>query len=170
MLFAYFDHNKSNAYTLLAVMADLLRQILLRGPRSQESLNYLEQKRQRGSSLNLSLVLDVFTAELRMYRSVFMVVDAMDEATLDVRRRLLDGLLPLVETLPFNILVTSRDTLDMREALQHFPRVEIKAHDDDMRIHIRHFIAETPRLSSVFTTPRIIEEVADKIIGKTNKM
>jgi hypothetical protein len=96
-----------------------------------------------------------------MYSKAFIVVDALDESTEDhgIRATLLKALRSLPGTV--NLMFTSRDLLSIARQFQGTKRLDIQAHDGDLRKYVEGRIASLPRRHLIDLQVMIQEKIVE---------
>ena len=104
-------------------------------------------------------------SEIGAYSKVFIVIDALDECPKDngTRLNLLKTLRSLVGTV--NLMVTSRDLSSIAREFQGMKRLEIRAHDQDVRRYIEGRIARAPRQHLKALQENIVNKIVENVRG-----
>lgn len=110
-------------------MSSLLRQLVQSHPTISKTVKELYSCHQH-SHPTLRQFEEALKIEMRSYSKVFVIVDALDECTDDATRT---ALLTTLKDLPVNFFVTSRYSLTIEEKFDGVKRLDIRAHDDDVR-------------------------------------
>ena len=104
-----------------------------------------------------------------MYKRVYVVLDALDECTDDVRWQLMEVLREIEP--PVHLLVTSRDLNSIEEELQDFERLDIKANKADLELFIDHHIQKNKNLQKmVQKSPKIGEDIKVAVVTTAEDM
>jgi hypothetical protein len=106
--------------------------------------------------------------EIRSYSKVFVIVDALDECTDDATRT---ALLATLKDLPVNLFVTSRYSLTIEEKFDGVKRLDIRAHDNDVRRYVEKRISREDRLSRhVKADPSLQDDIINKVVDSAKGM
>jgi hypothetical protein len=126
--------------------------------------------RSRGTALRLQEISDELASTVDRLHRVFIVVDALDEASESDTRSVL--LAELRQLLPrANILVTSRPLDDIRAEFHDSLQLEIAANIDDIARYIKARIQQEGRLRRhVERDPSLENIIVQEVSSKTRKM
>jgi len=95
-------------------------------------------------------------------------VDALDECTDDATRT---ALLTTLKDLPINLFVTSRYSLTIEEKFDGVKRLDIRAHDDDVRRYVEKRIFREDRLARhVKADPSLQDDIVNKVVDSAKGM
>lgn len=102
-----------------------------------------------------SFIQDLVQAEIRQYKGVFIVIDALDECSDENNTR--GFLLDALQKLPVNVqlLLTSRRSINI---LQHFPdckNLAVSAHNEDVKHYVK---SRLPHLDDFVKRDPILQE------------
>lgn len=102
------------------------------------------------------------------YEEVFLVVDALDECSDEIRWRLIEVLEKLQNT---RLIITSRFFDVIEEDLHNFERFEIKAHRADIELFINRQIEKNKNLRRmVEKAPKIREDIMEGVVQTAQDM
>ncbi|XXG98946.1 hypothetical protein Hte_005279 [Hypoxylon texense] len=152
------------------LLGSLLRQFQTEGDPHPEVLQKFREYRQRGkfnSSPQKPSLDDIklMLSEVSANKTVFVVVDALDEFNIESRGLLLQHIKDIESSV--KILVTSRVLEHLKRLQVGFKTGEIKAHVDDMDKYIEHEINFSPSLMSF---PTLHEEIKTQVKRKSEQM
>ncbi|KAH8880540.1 ankyrin, partial [Thozetella sp. PMI_491] len=124
----------------------------------------------RGTTLTLREISDELNTTVERFSKVFIVVDALDEASeFETRDVLLDELQKLLPTV--SILVTSRPLDVIKTMFHECPKLEIKAEIEDVEKYIRAHIQLEGRLRRhVENDPSLGDVIVKEVSSRTRKM
>jgi hypothetical protein len=106
--------------------------------------------------------------EIRSYSKVFVVVDALDECVDDETRMVL---LTALKDLPVNLFVTSRYSLTTERKFDGAERLDIRAHDNDVRRYVENRILCEDRLARhVKADPSLQDDIINKVVDSAKGM
>ena len=168
VIYAYCYYRERSQQSLISFLGCLLKQLLsLRNPISAEfkALHEAYQRHHRSGILNE--ISSLFRAELRRYRKVFIIVDALDEYSDNQE----DCKLMLAELEQLrgysNIMLTSRFVTPYINAFRGASRVTITAKDRDVRKSLESQIATLPRFvkANLELQELIIETITEAVEG-----
>lgn len=131
---------------------------------------YKHHSRERTRPL-LAEYIRLLQAHIQRFSRVFIVVDALDECSEDdgVRNLFLAQLLRLLPNI--RLLVTSREITSLGQAFDGATRLEIRAHDEDVRTYLQVRVEEQALLRShIMDDPSLKDTIIDNIIDKANGM
>ncbi|KAF3801944.1 hypothetical protein GCG54_00015166 [Colletotrichum gloeosporioides] len=144
----YCDYGSQAIQTLDEVERSIFHQILDGMPRLPQEIYDLHQKTKDGFSPLLSDLHGIFRSSSIEIGTIFVVLDALDEATEDVQ----NGLIARISRLPFadvRLLCISRPSTKLERKFQSHPHIQIRASDADITTFVRHRISDSPRLHDV---------------------
>jgi hypothetical protein len=133
-------------------------------------IKFKQQYATRGTKPTADDLRRVLFSVLAELSTTYIVVDALDECSVDggTRSQLLEHLRALQHKTDLRLLITSRHIPDIVEKFKKNPRIEIRAHDGD----IRSFIA-----GQLFRLPRCVQRdselqgmIQEKITGAIDGM
>lgn len=88
---------------------------------------------------------EIFDSVAEGYQHIYIVVDAIDECSEQVRNVVIPGLKALPDNV--SILITTRPINEITRSFPLGPKLEIRANDLDLTKYIRSRIASNPRLA-----------------------
>lgn len=144
MTFVYCNYNESRSPATYIRLA--IKQLCRRMPRLPVALDEVYEKHFRNCSQPSHKELrDAFLAIVQQFNSVFLVLDALDECTLEQRIGLYEFFSGVLVTSAgqgiVKLFVTSRRGSDIERAFlqQSFPTIEIEAAkvDSDIEIYVK---------------------------------
>lgn len=98
-----------------------------------------------------------------LYKRIYLVLDALDECTDDIRWELIEKLREIEPRV--HLLVTSRDLDSIEEELQDFEQLEIKANKADLELFIDHHIQKNKNLQKIVQrSPTIREDIKVAVV------
>ncbi|CAI0646899.1 unnamed protein product [Colletotrichum noveboracense] len=122
----------------------------------------LFHSRQRGShTIGTADAVRMLLDMAKSQRSLYIVLDALDECNQGRRRKLLQVVHQLAQCQSIKLLITSRrHTPDIEASLGTYPQISIQAHDTDLKIYMQHLISEKDEYEI------IDEDFANRIINQ----
>lgn len=171
MAYVYCDYKDQAAQTASNLIACLARQIVGRPqvlPQPLVALHKkLEQQNRRPSFDELK---ELLTALCKHYAKIYILVDALDECEAVLERRLL---LPVLRSLPSRttrLFVTSRpNNEDICQSFGKQSRIDIVAHDSDLRLYIMERMEERGDFVDRLT-PELKENITSTISAGASGM
>jgi hypothetical protein len=142
----YCNYKEQAVQTVPNLVSSLLKQMVQgRNLLSDNIKSFYKHHQDQDTHPTLDEYLKALGSEIGMYSKVFIVVDALDESTEDhgIRAKLLRALRTLPGTV--NLMFTSRDLSSIARQLQGTQRLNIRAHDQDLRTYVQGRIACLPR-------------------------
>ena len=149
-------------------MANLVKQIVQQKQTVSTELTVRYKDRERGRPTFAELAA-LFSQEIGHFSKVFVVIDALDETSEheDIRRLVLSEL----QSLPVNLLVTSRYEKAIEQRLEKAERLEIVATAADVQTYVKARIPFEHLLARhVQADPTLEETIVNKIIEKSQGM
>ena len=166
----FCDHKQAAMQTPVNIIADLLRQLLCRGIRSQDTKELYKSHIRRGTRPSLDQLSKMLQSEISTYSKVYVILDGLDECPQDedsTRARLLEELRALQPNSPrpscstpfktyefqsaedtgVNLMVTSRYLDNIAQDLGEAATLEISASANDVRTYINARISRSVQLS-----------------------
>jgi len=141
--FFYFDFNDDSKQDLLSMLRSLLLQLSNQLPGGHDELEKLRSRYSNGLP-PIPLLLDYLQYIIKLYKDVYIIIDAIDESPKSTARELvLDTLCEMRKwsIRGFHLLVTSRDEPDIREALEASPEEDILIKNSGVEKDIAEFIS-----------------------------
>ncbi|KAF6812719.1 hypothetical protein CSOJ01_05015 [Colletotrichum sojae] len=151
-VYVYFDYRRQHEQTLSNTLSSLLQQLLqIRDAVSNESRDL--HKDCKATRLNPSDedYLRILKSEMAAFRTVYMVVDALDECLDDIQTRTLNGFMRACRELPQQVqmLFTSRNLVKFDKLVEPDDKLEIVADDHDIKAYLVKFIKSHNDLNRV---------------------
>ena len=146
VIYAYCYYKERSQQSLLNILGGLLKQLLsLRKTVPADVKALYEVCRRHHRNRTLTEISSLFRAELKRYRKVFIIVDALDEYS--ENQKDCDSMLAELEQLReySNMMLTSRFVAPYIDAFSAASRVTIVAKDRDVRRYLESQIATLPR-------------------------
>lgn len=170
MTYIYCNYKQQTEQSVLNLITSLLKQLVQDDCAAYGDVKCLyDRHKVLGTRPTLDEFLHAFRLAAERYSKMFIVVDALDECSYGIRRRLLTALRTLTSTA--NLLVTSRDLSSIAEEFQGATRLDIYASDDDVRRYIERRIPHESRLAKhVEGQPVLQEEIVRRILENVQGM
>lgn len=148
-------------------MSSLLRQLVQSHPTISKTVDQFYSSHEL-SHPTLYEFKEALQIEIRRYSKVFVVVDALDECVDDETRT---ALLATLKDLPVNLFVTSRYSLTTEKKFDGAERLDIRAHDNDVRRYVENRILREDRLARhVKADPSLQDDITNKVVDSTKGM
>jgi ankyrin repeat protein len=167
--YLYCDFRQNDKQRVEDLLASLLRQLSQCQPslpQEVRSLTHRHKKKQtRPSQDDLLRTLQSLAA---MYSRVFIIVDALDELTMECRVSFLPNLLALQAICGANLFVTSRFIPEIVEYFTRSTLLEIRASEHDVRRYIDAYVSHLP--SFVRRSMDLQEEIKSRIVNAVDGM
>ncbi|KAJ7577718.1 hypothetical protein C8J56DRAFT_1031374 [Mycena floridula] len=106
----FFDYNTSSSQNIANIFGSVLRQLLI-NPSSSPGLPnslYRSFKSEQSCPNSLNALAEALQAQIQLYSHVHLVVDALDECSLDIRDDFISTIRSLTELGHLSVLITSR--------------------------------------------------------------
>ena len=144
LAFVYCNY-ANRTRTCVSMLSEMIRHLLVQRPKSLPLIQAMFDKhRARGSRPRLTEIFSCFQDVASTFSRIYIVVDALDECTEEIREELittLNGLPPNV-----SILVTSRPIDIIGSDLQEPTRLDISADQDDIVKYVQDRVQSSSRL------------------------
>ena len=143
---SYRDQEEQSAKNLIG---SLLRQVAHRKrPLSDDVMALYHHHTLKGSRPTITELSNLLNSEITRLSEVFILVDAMDECSVNnyTREELLTALQRLLEMPNIRLMITSRPVASINTYLQGMAHLEIRAADEDIRKYIEDRIPKERRL------------------------
>ena len=166
VLCVYCNYKDQIEQTVSNLVASLLKQIVQDLRACVDSVKPLYTRHENQDTRpTLDEFTQAFEAAIGAYSKVFIVVDALDECREDdaTRAKFLRVLRSLPENV--NLMVTSRNLPSIARDFDGIERLNIRAHDEDIRMYIEGRIALAPRHLKALQ-----ETIANKIVENAKGM
>ena len=166
MYLKYTDHQQT--------LENILGSFLVQLAQDHEPLplflrDLYERHRAYGTSPTLSDLSIALSDISNLYQRIYVILDALDECTDDVRWELMEKLREIEPEV--HLLVTSRDLDSIEEELHEFQRLEIKANKADMELFIDHHIQKNKNLRRIVQkSPTMSDDIKVAVVTTAEDM
>ncbi|EGN91697.1 hypothetical protein SERLA73DRAFT_66977, partial [Serpula lacrymans var. lacrymans S7.3] len=168
VVYAYCRYKDRSRQTVCNLIASLLKQLVQDFPLTFDRIkDEFKRHREQDFHPTLSEVRDTLIKEIKQYSQVFIVVDALDEVSEDDDTR--SEMMHCLQSLGGSLLVTSRDMSSIKEAFHEALRMDIRAHEDDVRNYITDRIRLWTRLNGLLSGA-FREEVLELLVTEGQGM
>ncbi|KAK6430789.1 hypothetical protein LTR95_013053 [Oleoguttula sp. CCFEE 5521] len=166
---AYLKYNDSSQ-TLENILGSLLRQLQEGHQMMEQALLDLHKKHTFSKTTPYPDELSCVLARIsESFQDVFIIVDALDECSDDVRWGILDGLRNLAPQV--HLLLTSRPIDSIEEELEDFVHLPIKANRADLELFIDQHIEKNRHLKRICArSPALRADMKDAVISTAKDM
>lgn len=168
----YCDYNEFNQQSTSKYIASLLQQLLQkRSFVPVEVKKAYETHNKRQSYPSLPEYVELLQTQMQAFSRVYVIIDALDECTQanDVRDDLLEGVMMLPTCA--SIMITSRYIPDIEIQLENALRLDIRAHDEDVYLHVvGRLTAEKNWARRIRLDSRLQSNIARSVVEKTHGM
>ena len=161
----FCNYRDGAAQTAEIFMANLVKQIAQQKRTTSTELTARYKERERGRPTFTELA-TLFSQEIGHFSKVFVVIDALDETSEreDIRRLVLSEL----QTLPVNLLVTSRYEKSIEQRFGKAERLDIWATAADVQTYVKARIPSEHLLARhIQADPTLEETIVNKIVEKS---
>jgi hypothetical protein len=157
-----FDYQSSKNMILPQLMEFMLKQLLYHRALSSTTEKLLRYRAKPPSRPNESEILTLLQEEIRTYTRVFLVLDALDESPGEMGMSICHFIL---DNLPNNVslLCTSRDIPETTRSFDGEMRMDIIAHDSDLRVYLHSYFQLAPKLRALI--PRVVPALNEEAIS-----
>ncbi|KAJ7576491.1 ankyrin repeat-containing domain protein [Mycena floridula] len=168
----FFDYKTSSSQSVTDIFGSVIRQLLIDCsdiPNSLKSLHTSFQSR-KSRTTSLDAMAAALQSQIQLYSRVYLVVDALDECSVDIRDDFTSTIRSLTESGHLSVLITSRDIPTIAQEFTNETRFDVRAHDDDVLSYIRYRIRRESRLKTMIKRdatlePEIVTRVTKKAAG-----
>lgn len=166
----YCNYKERERQTLVNLLAGIWRQLVQSSPTLLNDAKLIYKTHQeRDTQLSLWEIEKILQAEVQRLSRVFVVVDALDEASDSENSALLRSLRKLASKA--NFLFTSRPLDTIKANIGECPRIEVKAVSGDVAKYVRGRIAVEGRLSRyVAKDPALGDMIVSRVSLNARKM
>ena len=166
----YCNFKDANTQTPENLLAALCQQLVGDSETLPESMETLYRDHDnKGTRPTVQEILKVLQEILKKPKSTYVIVDALDECTAEVRSFLIRELNALRTKI--RLLVTTRPIDKIVEEFQDGFIIDISASEGDLRRYITSRIASSGKLSNLLQGHVILAtDINDRIISKANGM
>lgn len=168
MAYVYFDYKEQDQQRPLRVLASLVKQLACRVPAPHlpteiEALYDNLSKEKKNPTLEQLYTTLIATS--RSFERVFFVFDALDECDEENQRMELLPLLHRMGNDNINVFLTSRKyPEDIQDSLGDGPRIELAAHEQDIRKYVEERINQYPRAKRLFRQGKCKETIISGLV------
>lgn len=144
--YIYCNFRKQATQSIDDLMVSLVKQLTQCQTSLPTSVEYLHDKHKKTQTRpSLDEILDLLRDVVKIYRRLFIVVDALDECRVfdDTRARFLSELFNLQTLHGVNIFATSRNIPQIIDQFDGSMSLEIRAHDEDVLQYLNGRIAQS---------------------------
>ena len=156
--------------TLNNILASVLRQLVEEQEVIPDFLqSAYEHHCDNNASPTLQSIKDILKAIVLLYAKVFMIVDGLDECSEDIRWALTEQLRDMPGTV--YVMITSRVLDSIREELEDFVQMEIKAHKSDIELFIDRQIRKNRNLRKIVQkNPAMRQDIKEGVVKTAENM
>ncbi|EPS35673.1 hypothetical protein H072_10925 [Dactylellina haptotyla CBS 200.50] len=137
--YMYCNFKRKEDQDLDSVLRSLLRQLLQgRSSLPQPLMELFKECKRKKRRASFDEIVTTFHLVTAIYTKVFIVIDALDEWTesVETRGRFLTEIFKLHNKCDMNIFATSRFIPEVTDRFKCYPKLEIQAHEDDIRSYL----------------------------------
>ena len=166
-----FFNYKEQEQTFINLISSLLRQLMQQEGKIPEDIIGLHRSHSnKGTRPSVAEYSKLLQSKVMALSTVFIIVDALDEC--DEGKTRVGFLAELRNLLPhIRLLVTSRPLVSIERSFEDDARLEIRAHDEDVKRYLRARIQKEPRLiQHVKADPTLEEQIITIITEKAQGM
>jgi hypothetical protein len=154
LAYYYFDFSRSEKQTVSGLLQSLILQLCREQPILPGAIESLyENCHNRVDTPEETLLMEAFLAVVKEMRSVYVIIDALDECPERERGQFFELVTDKIggRSEHFNPLVTSRKELDIMQAFNgiahHEVCIQSSSVEADVRLHVQKFISRNKRLN-----------------------
>jgi Cdc6-like AAA superfamily ATPase len=168
----YCSYKSRTDQTVVSLFSVLLRQ-LMQGDKPRV-IELVEQLHKRHTSQKTRPtaqdIIEILRATIMEFSTVCFVIDALDECSADdgTRRRFVKDLEALQSDTDLRLMITSRNIPEVVDSFTNALKVEVWAHDEDVKDYLAGQLDRLPRC--VQKDAELQKEVQEKIAGAIDGM
>jgi hypothetical protein len=166
--FSYKEQGSQGPSNILGSLIKQLYQQLPQPPQLPPHLKNLTSDRRTASKEDFfSALAEASTS----FSRIFLVFDALDECDRETQRETLLPMLHRMRKNGFRIFMTSRRYADdIEDSFRNAPRIEIIAHDDDIKSYIYERIDAYPSAKRMIQDSKLEDEVFSRLVKAAGGM
>lgn len=166
----YCDYRDSSTHNVLLFIASLLKQILQNTRPLPSSVKDLYNSHGKGkSSITLVEARELLKIFVAVQERCFVVVDALDECTDEIREQLVNELTSLKPSI--SLLVTSRPILSIENKFTEATIIPIVPNKNDVEIYIDQRLETETKLHKIVETDLLLQqEIRSTLVAKNQGM
>ena len=166
----YCDYRDSSTHSVLLFIASLLKQILQNIRPLPSSVKDLYHSHGNGkNSITLAEARELLKNIVAVQERCFVVVDALDECSDEIREQLVNELVSLKPSI--SLLVTSRPVLSIETMFREATIIPIVPNENDLKIYIDRRLEIETKLHKIVQTDLLLQqEIKDTLIAKNQGM
>lgn len=170
VVMVYLSYYEQETQTLTNLLGSILAQILHKLPCILEELQDLYRDyRETGRKMSSSEHLEYIRFIIEKLSKVFIVIDALDECSENVRRPFLENILSLQPKV--QLFFTSRCVTSITADLKDLEPLEISAKGDDMKQYLSKRLLEEKQLHRIVLADLCLEQsLVTTIIKRSHGM
>ncbi|KAH8658346.1 nucleoside phosphorylase domain-containing protein, partial [Xylariales sp. PMI_506] len=145
--YIYFNYTRQDEQAIEDVLASLVKQLLMaQSPLPKVVHDLYDQHSKKRTRPLADELIQTLQSVIAMFSKVFIVIDALDEcqSSNGHRSKFISEMLMLQAKTRANLFVTSRFDAETEQRFKKFPRLEIRASDEDIRSYIDDSMARFP--------------------------
>ncbi|KAJ7576469.1 ankyrin repeat-containing domain protein [Mycena floridula] len=166
----FFDYHTSSSQTVAEIFGSVIQQLLIDSSSISESLKSLHTTFKSGQSrpTSLSTLVEALEAQIQLYSYVYLVVDALNECSINIRDDFISTIQSLTESSHLSVLITSRDISTIAQEFTHETRIDVRAHDEDEDAVLKKEIVTqvTEKAAGMFL---LVQLHLDSLASKNNR-
>lgn len=168
----YFNYKEQHKQRPIDILASLVKQLGNQHPESLAVLEHLQNRSQKDKRTPTEDELYITLLELsKAFIHIFIIFDALDECDRSKQR---ETLLPMCHKMGkdgFTLFITSRRSADdLQESFSAVPRVEIEAHELDIRSYIYNWLNKNRAVMRMIRTSKREEEIVSELVNASDGM
>jgi hypothetical protein len=166
VLYAFCSSQDQSEQTASDLVATLLKQVIQnRTAISDNVKSFYKNHHDLKTNPTIGQFTKALDIEIGTYKKVFIVIDALDECAEDrgTGAYFLKALRSLTGNI--NLLVTSRDLPTIARHFQGTKRLDIRAHDWDMRLFLEYRVSISPRRHLGLLRETIVKDLTQNAQG-----
>ncbi|KAJ7577665.1 hypothetical protein C8J56DRAFT_1113066 [Mycena floridula] len=169
----FFDYNTSSSHSIANIFGGVIRQLFINCSYIPDPLELLRTSFQSGASrpTSLSAMVEALQGQIQLYSRVYLVVDALDECSINIRDDFVSKIRSLTKSGHLNVLITSRHISAIAKEFTNETRIDLRVHDDDVLSYINYRINQESRLKTMIKRDATLErEIVTQVTQKSAGM
>ncbi|KAF6222250.1 hypothetical protein HO133_001336 [Letharia lupina] len=167
--YIYSDYRKQHEQTPVNLIASIPKQLLQHQTSIPEDIRKCYRHHANsGTCPNAKEIYTLLQSTISGFSQVYIVADAVDELSIQVRQPLLSNLCALQEIHTLNVMVTSRFIPHISRELRDPLCLEIRANDEDVRRFVQGHLNDLARCA--MGNPQLQESTVDSIVNVVDGM
>jgi hypothetical protein len=160
----YFNYKEQGSQGISNILGSLIKQICQQLPQLSQLPPQLENLTSTGRTPSVEELFLALIGTSRSFFQTYLVFDALDECDREAQRKVFLPILHRMGESGFRVFITSRRYADdIEETFRNVPRIEIVAHDDDIKSYIYEILDVYPSAKRMIKNSGLEDEVVSRL-------